>query len=111
MGAANFYCTSTGSNAQEAFTSAVKKAQWDFGHGGYTGTIAEKSNFTMASENPLLPEAANHLVNSLTDTKYSSKWGPAGCVELMSSVTYLETDSTIQKSKTKRFIFFGWASS
>jgi len=111
MGAANFYCTSSGPTVQEAFTDAVREAQWEYGHGGYTGTIAEKSSFTMASNKPLSSEEANHLANLLMDTDYKDKWGPAGCVEIASTLSSNDTNSTLQTSKTKRFLFFGWASS
>ena len=110
MGAASFYCTSSGSNPQEAFTNAVKEAQWECGHGGYTGTIAEKTSFTMVSSNPLTSENANNLVNSLMDTDYADKWGPAGCIQL-ASTTASNNNSTLKTSKIKRFLFFGWASS
>lgn len=44
MGAANFVTTATGRDAREAFSSAVREAQYEYGHGGYTGTIAEKGS-------------------------------------------------------------------
>jgi hypothetical protein len=47
MGAEQFFVTSTGKNPFEAFDRAVAQAQYDFGHAGYTGTIAEKSDFSM----------------------------------------------------------------
>jgi hypothetical protein len=42
MGANGFDTIALGKTADEAFVNAVKDAQWEFGHGGYTGTIAEK---------------------------------------------------------------------
>lgn len=46
MGATNFEVIATGKTAREAFLSAVDDARYWNGHGGYTGTIAEKSGFT-----------------------------------------------------------------
>tara|TARA_E500000331_G_C16877171_1_gene548858 strand:- start:100 stop:411 length:312 start_codon:yes stop_codon:yes gene_type:complete len=103
MGATNFYCKSKGTTATEAFNKAVKEAQWESGHGGYTGTIAEKSRFSMASDKPLPIKDANALANSLIDTKYNDKWGPSGCVQLISTSS--------RPSEIKEFLFFGWASS
>tara|TARA_B100000902_G_C27193991_1_gene855442 strand:+ start:634 stop:945 length:312 start_codon:yes stop_codon:yes gene_type:complete len=103
MGATNFYCKSKGVTAEEAFTKAVKDYQWENGHRGYTGTIAEKSTFSMASSEPLSSPDAFELANSLLDVKYNDKWGPAGCIQLLS------TNS--QPSEIKKFLFFGWASS
>ena len=45
MGATNFETTATGKTAREAFLNAVNDAYYWNGHGGYTGTIAEKPGF------------------------------------------------------------------
>lgn len=45
MGATTFTTVSRGATASEAFTNARRKAQHEYGHGGYTGTIAEKSGY------------------------------------------------------------------
>jgi hypothetical protein len=47
MGAETFETFGYGKTAQEAFSVARKDAQYEHGHGGYTGTIAEKQNFTV----------------------------------------------------------------
>ncbi len=47
MGAETFFVTSTGKNPYEAFDRVVTQARYDYGHAGYTGTIAEKSDFAM----------------------------------------------------------------
>ncbi len=46
MGATNFHCEANGANISEAFRQAVENAYWEHGHGGYTGSIAEKMGFT-----------------------------------------------------------------
>lgn len=45
MGACEFEDIGFGRTAQEAFADAVRQARYEYGHGGYTGTIAEKSSF------------------------------------------------------------------
>lgn len=96
MGACEFFNRAKGKTAQEAFDSAVAAAQWESGHGGYTGTIAEKFSFTTitvpADQDPI--EFANKLLAD-DDERISDKWGPAGCVKI----------------KDGEFYFFGWASS
>jgi len=47
MGANIFYTYAFGKTAKDAFRDAVHQAQWEHGHGGYTGTIAEKHDFVM----------------------------------------------------------------
>jgi hypothetical protein len=96
MGACDFGCIESGDSAREAFNNAVEQAQYYHGHGGYTGTIAEKDSFRMISvpegEDPI--EYADQLVEN-DDQRIDDKWGPAGCVDL----------------KDGRYYFFGWASS
>lgn len=101
MGACTFYTESTGRNAKEAFDSAVQEAQYEYGHGGYTGTIAEKGSFTSIP----LPEGqdpytrAEELIDK-QDRRVDDKWGPAGCIEMPKKEGQTE----------RRFLFFGWAS-
>lgn len=42
MGASDYSSISAGKTPEAAFRSAVEQAQWEDGHSGYTGTIAEK---------------------------------------------------------------------
>ena len=118
MGATNYITTSKGKNAKEALESAVEDACWYHGHGGYTGTIAEKDSFVefprpkgvhmrtvinmaqrMCSEwevEPLsqlakkYPKFAVRQISKVWD----DKWGPSVCIEL----------------EPKHYIFFGMAS-
>jgi hypothetical protein len=46
MGASTYEEMQHGKTAKEAFHRAVERAQYEYGHGGYTGTIAEKYDFT-----------------------------------------------------------------
>lgn len=96
MGAEVFFTSATGKTAKEAFNSAVEQAQYDYGHAGYTGSIAEKTSFVIIP----LPEGKNageyvdYLIDNC-DPRIDDKWGPAGCI----------------KTGENEYLFFGWASS
>jgi len=49
MGACSFETTATGPTAEDAFRRATESAAWEYGHGGYTGTIAEKGAFVLTT--------------------------------------------------------------
>lgn len=101
MGASEFIIYATGSSAKRAFASATEDARWEDGHGGYTGTIAEKNDFVMCSSETFSSrEDAYQFANKLLeegDSRIDDKWGPAGCV------AFKEKDKT-------HYMFFGWAS-
>lgn len=46
MGATNFHCEANGATISDAFRQAIENARWEYGHRGYTGSIAEKMGFT-----------------------------------------------------------------
>jgi hypothetical protein len=96
MGAQDFMQKSKGKTAREAFDNAVQQAQYDFGHAGYTGSMAEKSDYVLIpvpdGKDPV--EFAHDLI-AYDDERISDKWGPAGCVEIAKG----------------EYIFVGWASS
>lgn len=97
MGGCTFQTVATGKTAAEAFRAAREQAQYDNGHAGYTGTIAEKHKFVMVTTEKLAVADAEALAEKLIDKcdpRIDDKWGPAGCVGL--------TDG--------RWLFFGWAS-
>jgi hypothetical protein len=97
MGAAVFACTGIGPTVNDAFNDAVRKARYECGHGGYTGTIAEKSTVVMVADAPMSAVAAASLANELInadDERISEKGGPAGAIQL----------------DTGGYFFFGWAS-
>lgn len=99
MGANTFITEARGSTAQEAFDSAVAAAQYDHGHGGYTGTIAEKHDFVKIATVDTLAEAealADKIIDAC-DPRIDDKWGPAGCINIRDGAVH--------------FLFFGWASS
>jgi hypothetical protein len=111
MGGEYYYVTSIGASAQEAFNKAVADARYQHGHGGYTGTIAEKNEFIVLDDNYIFSKSqeikdlyANFksavrgradIASELDDWLGGSKWGPAWCIQI----------------KDNTWAFFGWASS
>lgn len=47
MGADQYMNIGKGKTAQVAFDKLVKQAQWEHGHGGFSGTIAEKHSIVL----------------------------------------------------------------
>jgi hypothetical protein len=45
MGACDFTNTAIGTSAEDAFNRITESTRYEYGHGGYTGTIAEKHGF------------------------------------------------------------------
>ena len=96
MGAQSFVEHASGDTAKKAFRAVVDEALYQHGHGGYSGTIAEKNEFVMVK----LPEgksATDHAydLNNGEDSPVDDKWGPAGCLP----------------DGPGKWVFFGWASS
>lgn len=52
MGAADFSQIAVGADAREAFGKAKRDAQHEYGHGGYSGSLAEKYGFSLISLPP-----------------------------------------------------------
>tara|TARA_R110002012_G_scaffold47262_2_gene123981 strand:- start:23 stop:334 length:312 start_codon:yes stop_codon:yes gene_type:complete len=103
MGAELFFTMSSGRHADEAFEEARRRARYDHGHSGQTGTINEKSEFTVIPV-PDGTESFHKFANELIDNcdpRVDDKWGPAGCIET-------GVDGEMNR---KLFLFFGWASS
>jgi hypothetical protein len=103
MGAEEFYTPWQGTSPADAFAGAVEQAQYDHGHSGYSGTIAEKNQYVLIT----IPEGkdprdyAQQLMND-NDPRIGDKWGPAGCIDM--------GPSKIHKGKNV-YLFFGVASS
>lgn len=100
MGADEFWVIAEGKTAADAFRTAVKEAQYEHGHGGYTGTIAEKRTFKVipVPAETVPTEFARKVGDDTWNGKdpygYGDKWGPALCVKVSES----------------SFLFFGLAS-
>jgi hypothetical protein len=89
--------------AQQAFDHIVSHACYMHGHGGYTGTIAEKMEFDMLQQAAVDRDTADDLVRKELDhhgsDKFTDKWGPAGCVRVE------------DPEHGNGWMFFGYASS
>jgi len=102
MGAESFVTYARGKTVKEAFDNAVREARYEHGHGGYTGTIAEKDGFRYipvpagVSPKDFIRRIENDVYDNNKDPYgYEDKWGPALCVEVEKDL----------------FCFFGLASS
>jgi len=110
MGASEYKRVGKGKTAQAAFDRLVEKAQWEHGHGGYSGTIAEKRScveFTRPKgmRRATVIQAINDLGRIMYDDDgnlitapvqakypklpiaamsevYEDKWGPSLAIEL-----------------------------
>ncbi|MFJ9521262.1 hypothetical protein ACIRPK_23805 [Kitasatospora sp. NPDC101801] len=86
MGAYDFTTYQTGTDASQAFRDAVEQAQYEYGHGGYTGTIAEKDGYKVVSDAPLTMDEAEALANQIMsdhDHPLQDKHGPAGAIPVL----------------------------
>lgn len=105
MGAQEFEAIADGPNVHDAFHVAREQALWENGHGGYTGTIAEKSQFVVIGSFPRTEEEARtdaeNLINA-DDPRIRDKWGPAGAIRI-------KADELPEGQQ--RWFFFGIASS
>ncbi len=110
MGAEVFYNRAKGTSARDAFQQEYENACYEHGHGGYSGTIAEKGSYTMSNKPKDIK--ADEWIEMVEDFDYDDKsqehysklkkdymiyddkWGDALCVPTHDG-----------------FIFCGWASS
>lgn len=79
MGASDFQnkISTKGLTMQQAFDKLVERAQYNNGHGGYTGTIAEKDCFS-AFRVPSEVKTRDDFNAWMNQEKfYLDKWGPA----------------------------------
>ena len=90
MGAEWFYETGYGASAKEVFDALVKDARYEHGHGGYSGTIADKTEFKTVPLPPSWVEGVptgddvEEAAWEIPEEAYSKKgkWGAAGCFNL-----------------------------
>ena len=112
MGGTTFVTVGWGKDADDAFRNARDMAGYEFGHGGYSGTIAEKSSFRMVETKPR--QNIHKLIDDcLNDSSHfcEDKCGPAACIELKGKALKDRKERFGLKGKrVKGFIFFGWAS-
>ncbi len=113
MGGSTFFDVRGGTDASDAFRLVTEEARYEYGHGGYTGTVAEKTRFvTIACPGvkdrlPTVAEVAD-LFDRLVeagDRRIDDKWGPAGCTEVS------RPEGETESPGRRWFAFYGWASS
>lgn len=102
MGACTFVDFAREPDIGKAFNGAVADARYERGHGGYTGTIAEKAGrgITVIERAPQTKEAARALANRLideSDSRIDDKWGLTGAIRCVDD-------------GFDGWVFFGWAS-
>jgi hypothetical protein len=102
MGACVFKSIGAGKTADDAFNQITEHARYQYGHGGYTGSIAEKDSFVVVARPMTKTDAvkeANRLIDE-EDSRIDDKWGPAGAIEIVDE----------SNAPTGKWLFFGWAS-
>jgi hypothetical protein len=88
MGSTTFTTYQRGSHEWAAFTDAVAGARHEYGHGGYSGTIAEVSNFeVVATPAPMWYDEAEKLAQQLLheeEGRFSDAGGSCGALAVCS---------------------------
>jgi hypothetical protein len=132
MGACDFNCYAEGRSPREAFNNAVQQARYDYGHSGYTGTIAEKESFVLiedtsedviklARDELALPQDERCLNdNDLKDIIFNLADNPGDKEVIIKALRDLDDEriadkwgpaGCIKDENGKGYFFFGWASS
>jgi hypothetical protein len=95
----------------EAFKELVKDAMYEYGHGGYSGTIKEKDGYRML----LVPYGVKtqDVIDEMLGA--NDKWGPAFCVEIKGEeLDELKEERGLDKGpqsgEVRAYVFFGIAS-
>ncbi|MFD5610480.1 hypothetical protein [Kitasatospora sp. NPDC127060] len=87
MGALDFTAYQDGTDVSQAFRDAVENAQYEYGHRGDTGTIAEKDEYQIISDTALSMDDAEALAERIMradEHPVQDKWGPAGAIPVLS---------------------------
>ncbi len=133
MGAEIFETISIGKNVKEAYEKAVERANYDYGHRGYTGEINVKNGYIELNREQLGDIPINIIVELISQQKesyfhsslmkgiiekfhqyYDDKWGPAVAIKLtdFEQEAYLKNkDKQIISQDKGIWLFCGWASS
>ena len=141
MGADQFFVVELGRDADDAFDRAHDAAAYDYGHSGYTGTIAEKPGLIycgeissahldkiedymwryggwLNDERKNRPAKAKGIPPRLLDQlgkawpAYDDKWGPAVCFRVTGKrVPEIRKAVGTPRTRSKVYVFMGWASS
>lgn len=100
-GADSFMNYGRGTDAKAVFRDLLSDAKYESGHGGYSGTIAEKSSFVMRSSTPMTMTEAQQFIHK--DIERNDKWGPAFAVPVASIKIEDSKEYTVQvKARDQR---------
>lgn len=83
MGANEFHNLAEGPDVATAFSNAYDQAVHEHGHGGYSGSLAEKRDYVVMVQQPVSQVAAYALARQFLedqDERIDDKWGPAGAI-------------------------------
>lgn len=101
MGACDFVDLVKEPDLEKAFNKAVDSAQYEHGHGGYSGSIAEKGNYVVINAKPRTEAEAFKFADAVMSAEWNEaatqaeraayqqvrdKWGPAGAIAVCTSV-------------------------
>lgn len=128
MGGCTFEDVAFGKTCQDAFSRCVDEARYNYGHAGYTGTIAEKDQFVEFKCPPRVKVRTMHdwaagwdgpgddskhadLASSMQQV-YDQKWGPAVAIKYGPAEEKAFREAHGYKGKKGGvWLFCGWASS
>jgi hypothetical protein len=82
-GASGFFDYIQNPDVKAAFREAVDDARHEHGHGGYSGTIAEKDGYEIRRREPMSREQASEFADQ--DQGKNDTWGPAFAVPVAES--------------------------
>lgn len=100
MGACSFENTVMNPDVRKAFNHAHDQAQYERGHGGYSGTIAEKDGYRVLSRTPMAGAELADFIDSRLEE--NDKWGPAFAVPLAKVTKGKTTTKTVTvRAKTE----------
>lgn len=102
-GGTGFGVYQPGKDVRRAFRDAVDNAQHERGHGGYTGTIAEKSEYKVRRDTPFVwngrwpmpAEMRDFLDKDGDGGPCDDKWGPACAVPVSEEKVLAKDDVTV----------------
>ena len=95
MGATTFETYADGTDPDTSFDTARDAARYEDGHGGYTGTIAEKDSYVIITRTLMDHDQAERLAGDLLDRddpRISDKWGPAGAIPVRHTTRTVTVD-------------------
>lgn len=94
MGSAGVVDVIKGSNPRDAFNAAHEQARYEFGSGGYTGTLAESTGYFLVPGTYLEWEADKKAHQMLNNDEVR-KWGPSGLLAVVDPVAPRTIELTV----------------